>query len=272
MNLVRGWKLFTAALVLGGALLFNSQTAPVVASDHDDGETNIKSRNLSLTDLYVFREDWQTGGAGGLGTANDQNNLIVIMNTNPRSLPRQQYWFNTEALYNISFGRAATVDTVATGREDLRFTFSFGAPSATASNQPFSMSVHTIVGGAPSTTSTVTNGVTTAAPGLIGNPNPAPVTNSFTINGQQIDVFAGLREDPFFFNVEDFFRIRANVAGAGPAAAFPATDNAIDFAQGYNVNAIVMRIPIAFLQGGGTGTVFDVWEWIALPNDLAARQ
>lgn len=274
MNLVRGWKLFTAAVVLGGALLFSSQTAPVVASDHDDGETNIKSRNLSLTDLYVFREDWQTGGAGGLGAATDNQNLIVIMNTNPRSLPRQQYFFNTEALYNISFGRIANVDDVATGREDMRFEFNFGTPSATTNNQTFSMSVHSIVGGSPATTATVTNGTTTAAPPLIGNPNPTPVTNSFTINGSQIDVFAGLREDPFFFDVEGFFRTRATLttpaAGLGPG--FSPIDQANDFAQGYNVNAIVMRVPIAFLQAGGTNTVFDVWEWISLPNDLAARQ
>lgn len=33
--------------------------APAMASDHDDGATHTKSRNLNLTDLYVFREDDQ---------------------------------------------------------------------------------------------------------------------------------------------------------------------------------------------------------------------
>jgi hypothetical protein len=265
MKLFSKWRAFAAAVVLGGALLYGTTPAPVVASDHDDGETNIKSRNLSLTDLYVFREDWQTGNAA------DAGNMIMIMNTNPRSLPRQQYFFNTEAIYSFHVGRQSDVDNAATGQTDLRFDFRF-APPDTNGQQAFTMDVVNVgANELPTAQISVTGGSTTPAVPLLGNPNPTPVTNTFTVDGQNINVFAGLREDPFFFDVQAFFKVRAALANAGPAAAFSSPDASEDFALDYNVNAIVMRVPISFLQAQGE-TTFDVWETISLPLDLAGRQ
>lgn len=265
MKLFSKWKMFAAALALGGALLLGSETAPVVASDHDDGETNIKSRNLSLTDLYVFREDWHTGNAA------DAGNLILVMNTNPRSLPRQQYYFNPDATYSFHIDRQSSQDNAVTGGDDLRLDFRFSEPTA-ANQQTFTMDVVNLdAAGNPTTQASATGGLTTPAAPLLGNPNPTPVTNTLTINGTNINVFAGLREDPFFFDVEAFFRVRAAVATAGPAAAFGTLDTAVDFAQGYNVNAIVVRVPIAFLQANSE-TCFDVWESITLPNNIAQFQ
>jgi Domain of unknown function (DUF4331) len=270
MKLFSKWKVFAAALALGGALLYGSETAPVVASDHDDGETQIKSRNLSLTDLYVFREDWHSGQVAHEG------NLILVMNTNPRSLPRQQYFFNTEATYSLHVDRKAADNSVADGTDDIRFDFRFGAPDAN-SQQTFSLDVVTLdSGGTPVSQVTVTDLKTTPAAPLIGDPNPVAISNPFSVNGQSLNVFAGLREDPFFFDVEQFFKVRAGAAmagpgGDGPGGGFFDESNSTDFAQGYNVNAIVMRVPISLLQTNGE-TTFDIWESITLPNDLAGRQ
>ena len=81
------------------------------------------------------------------------------------------------------------------------------------------------------------------------------------------EIFAGLREDPFFFDVESFFRVRAAVLGLGPAASLKPASTAPDFTAGYNVNSIVVRVPLAFLQNGdATRDVFDVWETISVRN------
>ena len=48
-------------------------------------------------------------------------------------------------------------------------------------------------------------------------------------------------------------------------------DDAIDFAAGYNVNAIVLRIPITFLAGSSGADVFDVWATISLPGGTATQ-
>lgn len=271
MKLFSKGKMLAAAFALGGALLYGSATTPVVASDHDDGETQIKARNLNLTDLYVFREDWQTGVAA------DSGNLIFVMNTNPRSLPRQQYFFNTEATYSIHVAPQDSVDNAVNGRETYRMDFRFAEPNESG-QQTFEMDFVTLdQNGAPAAQVTATGGQTNPAPGLLGNTEP-PVTNTFTVDGNSITVFAGLREDPFFFDVEQFFKVRAFVAGAGPDPApndgnglFYSENNSVDFAEGYNVNAIVARVPISALQVNGE-TTFDVWESITLPSDLAARQ
>src|SRR4028119_782016 len=81
-------------LLLGLTLLIGVSASNIKASDHDDGETEIKSRHLNLTDLFVFREKDQNPGAG--------SDLVFIMNTNPRSLARQQYYFSTIARYEFN--------------------------------------------------------------------------------------------------------------------------------------------------------------------------
>ncbi len=279
--LIRQWavRLGIAAFVLGLVVTgvgFNTDAAK--ASDHDDGETNIKSRNASLTDLFVFREDWQTGNAA------DNGNLIFIMCTNPRSLPRQNYYFNTDALYNFHLSRATNVNEAVSGREDLRFEFSFGAPNNN-SQQSIQLNVHQVTNGVPSSTATgqANNPLTTAAPARLTSAPIAPVVNTFNVNGTNINVFAGLREDPFFFDVTQYFRIRAFLRGSTAPTdqpqgggtevntAFNPAQFATDFAQDYNVNAIVMRVPIAFLQSNGQ-TTFDVWESITRPGNVTQFQ
>jgi len=245
------------------ALLLAGLCAPAArASDHDDGETPDKGRNRNLTDLYVFREGDQTGNAS------DNSNLIFIMNTNPRSVARQQYFFSSTARYEFHVTRGTSRDTRATGLDDLVIRFEFGNPNA-AFQQAITMSVITFSSGVAGTPAVVSlsPGLSTPAPVGLGTPNPTPVINTGTALGQPVTVFAGLREDPFFFDVEQFFRVRAFALGTGPnpgAGLFRSPDTAVDFAKGYNVNAIVVRVPIALLQQGTAATIFDVWETISI--------
>lgn len=218
------------------------------ASDHDDGENDNKVRALNLTDVYAFREDWQTGTTASAG------NLIVIVNVNPRSMPSTPYYFSTNARYELHFGRvaAANVDLAPTGVEDVILRYEFGAESG--GTQPITATW--IEGG----NETVATGTATTT-SLANSTNDTALTqNTLTVNGQTLTVFAGLREDPFFFDVESFFRMR----GGEGAAAIRTTSEAVDFTAGYNVNAIVTRIPIAALAGAGAADKFDVWATVSL--------
>jgi hypothetical protein len=227
------------------------------ASDHDDGENEVKARNLNLTDLYVFREDWQTGNAG------DASNLILIMNTNPRSVARQQYYFSDRALYEFHVSRVGQDPTVENDTPGRDMTLRFEFDEADANNvQEFTLTV--LEGGVPIGSDTGdTSPLTLTSP---------ITTNGLTIAGQDIDVFAGLREDPFFFDVEQYFRVRGGLAGFGPAVGFRPVASAVDFAAGYNVNTIVVRVPIALLAGTSGADVFDVWETISIPAGVAVNQ
>lgn len=235
----------------------------VKASDHDDGEMDLKGRSLNLTDLYVFREDWQDSSASN-------GNLVLIMNTNPRSLARQQYYFSTQARYEFHLTRVAPGKKTSrpTGKDDVTLRLEFGAADATTKRQPITFT--TIRDGVESK---VLAGSTSSLADM--NANSLYINNA-SIGGSNISVFAGLREDAFYFDVERFFRIRGflatgvNTLGSGPiqggANVFRSNATAVDFTAGYNVNSIALRVPISFLQSALQEKVFDVWETVSVPQ------
>ncbi|MBD1877308.1 DUF4331 domain-containing protein [Coleofasciculus sp. FACHB-T130] len=239
-------------LVLGLALIAGMTPLYLKASDHDDGEVDAKGRNLNLTDLFVFREKDQNPNAS-------QNDLVLIMNTNPRSLARQQYYFSTRAKYEFKVSRVGNNDATPTGKEDVVLQFTFSPPDA---NRQQTITMTAIRDGA-----IVLQTKNLRTTPLNPNPSAPPIVNQVSGGGANLAVFAGLREDPFFFDVEQYFRVRAAFLGIGPAVSgFRPPEQAIDFTKGYNVNAIAVRVPIKFLQGSTSATTFDVWETISVPG------
>jgi hypothetical protein len=249
VNAKKSLSAFAVALLAGGI-----GWVAIQASDHDDGETDRKARSLNLTDLYVFRENDQDNSAAA-------GNLVFVMNTNPRSVARQQYYFSTNARYEFHMTQRASKTAPVTGADDVTLRFEFGAPDGN-SRQP--MTITAIRNGSTlSTTAKVGGGAILTTP-----INDAPVTTMVELGGSTLKVFAGLREDPFFFDVEQFFLVRADrrANGAAGTVGFRTLDTAVDFAKGYNVNAIVVSVPISFLANGTGATTFDVWETISLPQ------
>jgi hypothetical protein len=244
------------SLVLGGVtiaalLVATSLPKSLMASDHDDGEVDTKGRNLSLTDLYAFREKDQNPNAS-------EEDLVLVMNTNPRSVARQQYFFSTNARYEFKLTRVADKDATPTGQEDVTLRFEFAAPDS-RNQQQIRFTV-------------IQDGRETSASNLRTTPlNGRAAVNQLAANGSRIAVFAGLREDPFFFDVEQFFRVRAGALGTGPAVGFRPPSQALDFAKGYNVNSIALRIPRKFIQGATNATTFDIWETISLRDPASGR-
>jgi hypothetical protein len=246
-NWIRACKkiVIYGGLVLGLSTLVGAGALFVQASDHDDGESEIKGRNLNITDLYAFREVDQNPSAAA-------DSLVLIMNTNPRSVAGQQYYFSTRARYNFNITRVANNDATPTGIADVVLQFEFDRPD---SNNQQNYKLTIIRDG----NSSVVEGKTTAL-------KATPVINSASLDSKTVNVFAGLREDPFFFDVEQYFRVRAGALGMGPAVGFRGPDTAIDFTVGYNVNAIAVQIPIALLQGSNDATTFDVWTTVSVPG------
>ncbi|MUL37846.1 hypothetical protein BWI75_16310 [Gloeocapsopsis sp. AAB1 = 1H9] len=247
-------KIGLGLIALGFGVVVAIAPQYIKASDHDDGEVDTKGRNLNLTDLFVFREKDQNRSAAA-------NDLIFVMNTNPRSLARQQYFFSTTARYEFKVTRVGNKNAQPTGREDVVLRFEFSPPTANG-QQEFKLSA-------------ISDGTTRVATGkttpLRPNPAAAPVINQLYLGGSRLTVFAGLREDPFFFDVEQYFRVRAGALGIGPEKAFRPPERAIDFTKGYNVNAIVVRIPRSFLRGYTAVNTFDVWQTIAVKDPVTDR-
>lgn len=247
----------------------------VNASDHDDGENDSKARSLNLTDVYVYKEN--------------SSNLIFQMNSNPRSLPHQQYYFSTQARYEFHVTRVGSTATekatAPTGADDFTMRFTFAAPDDN-NVQAATMTVlngTTEVGSAVGSTTTIANSITGGS---------SLTTNDVTIGGQSYTFFVGPREDTFYFDVERFFQVRAflidkfvngntsatlantcdgqalgSTSGteSSPVQLFNPNDCAPDFTKGYNVNSIIVRVPIAALQTASQ-TTFDTWATISIPQ------
>ena len=218
------------------------------ASDHDDGDIDVRSRALSLTDLYAFREIDQNPSA-------KSDDLILVMNTNPRSVARQQYFFSNEARYEFRFSQVTNKDATPTAKTDQILRFTFSPPSGIPRKQTMAVELVDSKGTAKATTTTdkkaiQTTPLTTAS---------TPTLNQISLRGVNLQVFAGLREDPFFFDVEQFFRVRAGLVGKGPSVGFRSPQTALDFTKGYNVNTIVVRVPLRLLKDTMKTSAFDVW-------------
>jgi hypothetical protein len=241
-------KYMTAmAIVVGGLWSYVN----VVASDHDDGSQATATNNLNLTDLFVFREDNQTGNPA------DNGNLVLIMNTNGHTPPNQQVFFNTSGRYEFHISRVtdAALNTAPTGTEQDLLRFEFGEPDA-SNHQAITFTF--IKDGV---VQNLTNsGPTLSTTSLVEGKANQLTINSLTTNSQTISIFAGLREDPFFFDVEQFFRVRAGALGTTPEVGFRSPATAVDGFANQNVNSIIVRVPIALLQSIGAEPVFDVWE------------
>ena len=245
-------SLILAGISIAALLVAASFPKGLMASDHDDGEVDTKGRNLNLTDLYAFREQDQNSAAAA-------GDLVLVMNTNPRSVARQQYFFSTNARYEFKLSQVADKDATPTGKEDVTLRFEFSPPSD-RQQQQIKFTV-------------IKDGKESAANNLRTTPlnSEKPIVNELAANGSKISVFAGLREDPFFFDVEQFFRVRAGALGTGPAVGFRPPNQALDFAKGYNVNAIAIRIPQQLIQGKNGAKVFDIWETISLKDPVTGK-
>jgi len=243
-------KICRTILAIEVALIALLTPGIIVASDHDDGEVDIKGRAVNLTDLYVFREKDQNSGAA-------EGDLVFILNSNPRSVARYQYYFSTTALYQVHISQVGDVNSTPTGRADIILRFAFSPPNNKGMQ---AVAVTAVRGGSETVAKTTVNGGLIATTPLNSN----AVLNTVPVGGSNLTVFAGLREDPFFFDVEQFFRVRAAALGTGPRTAFKEPSQAIDFTKGYNVNTIAVRVPKAFLQAGTGANTFDVWSTVAI--------
>lgn len=248
-------KLISALGVIAVAVGFGANHF-VDASDHDDGVSDVKENNVNLTDLFVFREDNQTGNAA------DNDNLVMIMNSYGHVPPGEQVHFSANARYDFRITQVADANknTTPTGQEDIILRFEFDEPNAQG-RQPMRM---TVIRDGSATQATAADGngevlTTTLADAQAGNAR----TNRLQVDGQEVAVFAGMRADPFFFDFEQFVKVRAGAAGQGPAASFLPPSEAVDFFRNENINSIVVRVPISLLQSGANEPIFDVWEIVS---------
>jgi hypothetical protein len=265
-------RLFGLVSVIAGLAFVG--TTPVRASDHDDGETDIKSRALNLTDHFAFKS----------GT-----DLALVMYFNPRGLPGKQYLMSPNARYEFHLAKVASKTSAVSTTDDIVFRFEGGAADASGV-QPITLTV--LKAGVVVGTHTGSSTDFSAS-----KANTAVTINTGTVGGMGVKYFVGQRADSFHFDVIRFFQVRAFLAarffggagGNGDATAslapncrgdsflqgilstetnpdadgvnlFNPPSCAPDFTKNFNVTSIALNVPIADLGG----SVFDTWSIITV--------
>lgn len=232
-------KLLAASIVVvfaAGSVRF------ALGSDHQDTPDVELNPAMDMTDVYAF-----PGSAAG--------RIVLVLNSWAALTPAQTLttYFDPNLLYQFK------IDNTGDGIEDKVIQVTF---RGTGSNQ--TVEVRGPV--APPVLGAMMNKVASAQPTVSGRFNT--VLGSST--GMQ--VFAGPRDDPFFIDLEQFFRIipdRKPVTGPlsqlpdnPTASAFRPAGSAVDFLKGFNVMSIVVELATADLTAGGNAKI-GIWGSIS---------
>ena len=230
---------FTAGIAAGLFLLLTAGSAG--AADHADGPAVTADPTTDITDVFA----WMSA---------DASRVYLIMNVFPDAgpgavavPPTQVARFSNTARYVFHTASTAAFGTAATATEDVVCTFDDGTPqkvSCWAGSE--------FVSGDASGSAGIQSG------------------------SGKLSVFAGLRADPFFFNLDGFKAVVAAVTAAAPtlapsfdAAGCPTVPGAtstalvtqlktapgggapVDHFAGFNVLALVLSVDKTILTKGG---------------------
>jgi hypothetical protein len=234
----------TAALAMTAAVVAVAGAGIGVAraSDHQDNPLVELNPAMDMTDVYAFP-----------GASPDR--VVLVMNSSafltPAAAPNAS--FDQNLLYQFK------IDNTGDAKEDRVIQVVF---KGTESNQ----TVEVRGPAAPPVLGAMNNQLAGSEPAVSGRIN----TTLGTANG--IQVFAGAREDPFFLDLETFFRIvpdrkpstgaLSQLSDAPSASTFRSAAAAVDYVKGFNVLSIVIEVPTSMLTTGGTSKL-GVWGTIS---------
>jgi hypothetical protein len=211
----------TAVLVCM-ALLVSVTSVYLIAADHIDSPA-VMGTGSDITDVYAF----QSTAPGS------SSNMVFVVNVQGLLAPGSataNASFDEEVMIEIN------IDNNADNNEDLviQATFENGKVKVYGPAAPIQKGV---------TSTLVTNTTVTEAAITVGT--AAPVIGES--NG--IKVFAGPRDDPFFFDLDAF---KAVIDGTATSFNNPGTDKF----KGTNVLALVVEVPKSML---GSSSSINIW-------------
>jgi len=216
---------FVLAVVLLTASLARGPGLRTRAADHGDAPLTSHDLGADLNDVYFFRDP------------NDNSRLILIMTVHGFIVPGEASNFGIfDPALRYRFELETTGDARPDGAIDVRF-----SPRVAVNNVPQ----------AQTATISLPNGVTFNAPATNSSNTadvaPTPVVTTEPQTG--VMFFAGLTDDPFFFDIPAFGRFNASIrAGTPDPSVF---SRGRDTFAGYNTMAIAFSLPMQLIRGRG---------------------
>lgn len=163
--------------ILAVTLMYSART--VRASDHQDSPTMIARPGADITDVFVFP------------APDNPNNVVLAMDVYPLIPAGQtsnpQFSFDPAVMYQFK------IDNIGDHKEHVVIQFQ-------ANGVGLSQTLNVYGPAAPSEQGTMSTFVAQSGTIAFNNTNPTPFANG-------MKVFAGPRQDPFFFDLARFFQI-----------------------------------------------------------------
>lgn len=220
----------------------------VGAADHLDAPTAKSNHQIDITDLYAFKS--------GAGTT-------LIMNVNPLTTPADSKTarFSTSALYEFK------VDVSGDGVADISYRVKFGATRFASDGAVVqNYAVRRATGD-----SARRNEWTGVNYGGGGTTAYQRTINRVTTLTGGIRGFAGVRDDPFFFDLAGFATFKTELLkGTTDVPTLLGDFTGTDTFAGTNVSSIALWVPDRYL--GGTGRHIGVWATTSLATSTGYVQ
>jgi hypothetical protein len=221
-------------IVAAGIVASVAGIGALLASDHQDTPEVELNPAMDINDVYAFP-----------GSTADRVALIV---TTSSPIAGQGASFDPNLLYQLK------IDNTGDAVEDLVFQITFN--SGTGAAQQVRV-VGPVAPAQPGTKSTLVNS-STVVEGAVGT-----VLGSTT----GVQVFAGLRADPFFIDLEQFFKILPDrrpstgpLSGPPTATAAGFRNPGVDLLRPFNALAIIIEVPKSQLvTSTASDAKFGVW-------------
>ena len=225
-------------------VLLVSISIRIMASDHGDTAENYNRIGADMTDVFIFPSP-----------VND-NNVVLVMDVHGLIPAGQSPSFDPGVLYQIK------IDTSGDNVEDLVIQAKF---FGTGANQQVA------IAGPMKPLTTGTTAIYGRRDPVLGTINQ--VFQPDPVRQPDLTVFAGVRADPFFIDLEAFYTIFPdrmtpltgkveNIPNPNTpqAAGFRPPGQAQDFLADLNVLSVVVELPRASLGGG----IIRLWETTSL--------
>lgn len=205
----------------------------VYAADHGDAPSASLDRAADIADIYTFLDP------------NDNSRVIMIFTIGGFIVPGELQNFGIfDPLLRYRFMIENTGDARADRFIDVRFSRRVANNNISASPQ-----IATV---------TLPDGRTFTAPTT--NPNArtatAPTRTITTDSASDVRFFAGLADDPFFFDIPGFLRFRDSVDARSPDPSV--LQRGRDTFDGYNITVIALSLPVALVRGAATNNEIGV--------------
>ncbi|HUR92232.1 MAG TPA: DUF4331 family protein [Gemmatimonadaceae bacterium] len=229
---------WAAQTLFGTAAIAAVIAGSVFASDHQDTPEVELNPRMDINDVYAFP-----------GSSTDR---IALVLTTSSPIAGQNASFDPNLLYQFK------IDNTADAKEDLVIQVTFD--EGTGANQ--SVTVRGPV--APASQGTTNT--------LVGGGNAVSGSVGRTLGSSSgMQVFTGLRADPFFIDLEQFFKILPDRRPSTGPFSVPLTQTAtafrdpgIDFLRPFNTLAIVVELPKAQLvTSSAADAKFGLWSTIS---------